>query len=148
MRNITEKSFMLDKEKMHDFLTMGMESFLGFYSYLDEEDYFSTYHDIMSLVFTDKKRTLDIERVKPDDIMRIYEQSGGAWGGYHYTKTSGIEALQKMCGQTICDVKYYAITDKDEAINWACGIVAMSNIDKALHPHHVKLAETIIEEVA
>lgn len=51
MKNIYEgyNSFLGDVEKMHDFITMSMEDFLGFYSYLDREDYYATYDELMDI---------------------------------------------------------------------------------------------------
>lgn len=42
-------SFLGDVEKMHDFITMSMEDFLGMYSYLDERDYYATYDELMNI---------------------------------------------------------------------------------------------------
>ena len=51
MKSIYEgyTSFVSDVEKMHDFITMSMEDFLGFYSYLDREDYYATYDELMDM---------------------------------------------------------------------------------------------------
>lgn len=51
MKSIYEgyTSFVGDVEKMHDFITMSMEDFLGFYSYLDREDYYATYDELMDM---------------------------------------------------------------------------------------------------
>ena len=51
MKSIYEgyTSFLGDVEKMHDFITMSMEDFLGFYSYLDREDYYATYDELMNI---------------------------------------------------------------------------------------------------
>ena len=42
-------SLLGDVEKMHDFITMSMEDFLSFYSYLDERDYYATYDELMDI---------------------------------------------------------------------------------------------------
>lgn len=52
MVNIQNMNFIDDREKMHDFLTMSMEDFLNFYSYLEENDYYATYHEIMDMLFS------------------------------------------------------------------------------------------------
>lgn len=51
MKDITMWNFVDDEEKMHDFLTLSMEDFLLSYSYLEEEDYYATYHEVMSMLF-------------------------------------------------------------------------------------------------
>lgn len=50
MRDITGWSFASDANKMHDFMTLSMEDFMFGYGYLDEDDYFATYHEIMSML--------------------------------------------------------------------------------------------------
>lgn len=50
MNNITEWSFAGDANKMHDFLTMSMEDFMGLYSYLEEKDYYATYHEVWEML--------------------------------------------------------------------------------------------------
>lgn len=42
------RSFADDEEKMHDFMVLSMEEFLESYSYLDVEDYYATYDEVMS----------------------------------------------------------------------------------------------------
>lgn len=43
-----KNSFMTDYEKMIDFCTMPKDKFLKFYSYLSEDDYKETIHDILN----------------------------------------------------------------------------------------------------
>ena len=52
LNNIYEgfDDFLQDECKMHDFITMSMEDFLNFYSYLDEQDYYATYDALMNLI--------------------------------------------------------------------------------------------------
>ena len=50
MRDISTWSFADDANKMHDFMTLSMEDFMNGYSYLDEDDYFATYHEIMDML--------------------------------------------------------------------------------------------------
>lgn len=50
MRDIAGWSFADDMNKMHDFMTLGMEDFMKSYSYLDEDDYYATYHEIMGMI--------------------------------------------------------------------------------------------------
>lgn len=51
MKNIYEghTSFAGDVEKMHDFITLSMDEFLESYSYLDREDYYATYDELMDM---------------------------------------------------------------------------------------------------
>lgn len=51
MKSIYEgyTSFAGDVEKMHDFITLSMEDFLKSYSYLDREDYYATYDELMDM---------------------------------------------------------------------------------------------------
>lgn len=46
----TSGSFATDTEKMIDFFTSSKENFLNFYSYLTEEDYTATIHDIINKI--------------------------------------------------------------------------------------------------
>ena len=50
MTDITKWSFADDMNKMHDFMTMNMEEFLFSYSYLNEDDYYATYHEVMEML--------------------------------------------------------------------------------------------------
>ena len=50
MRDISDWSFADDMNKMHDFMTMGMKEFFYYYSYINEDDYFATYHEIMLML--------------------------------------------------------------------------------------------------
>lgn len=50
MTDITKWSFADDMNKMHDFMTLNMEEFLFSYSYLNEDDYYATYHEIMEML--------------------------------------------------------------------------------------------------
>lgn len=50
MKDITNWSFADDANKMHDFMTLSMEEFLFSYSYLNENDYFATYNEIMEML--------------------------------------------------------------------------------------------------
>ena len=50
MKDITSWSFADDANKMHDFMTLSMEEFLFSYSYLNENDYFATYNEIMEML--------------------------------------------------------------------------------------------------
>lgn len=51
MKSIYEgyTSFVGDVEKMHDFITLSMEDFLASYSYLEREDYYATYDELMDM---------------------------------------------------------------------------------------------------
>ena len=50
MVNISNWSFADDANKMHDFMTLSMEEFLFSYSYLNEDDYYATYNEIMEML--------------------------------------------------------------------------------------------------
>lgn len=50
MVDITGYSFINDIEKMHDFMILNMDEFLLSYSYLNENDYYATYNDVMEIV--------------------------------------------------------------------------------------------------
>lgn len=50
MVDITGYSFINDIEKMHDFMILNMDEFLFSYSYLNENDYYATYNDVMKIV--------------------------------------------------------------------------------------------------
>lgn len=50
MVDITGCSFINDAEKMHDFMILNMDEFLFSYSYLNENDYYATYNDVMKIV--------------------------------------------------------------------------------------------------
>lgn len=62
MRDISDWSFADDMNKMHDFMTLSMGDFLESYSYLDEDDYFATYHEIM-LMLKAKYPYMELEEV-------------------------------------------------------------------------------------
>ena len=50
MVDISGWSFADDANKMHDFMTLNMEEFLFSYSYLNEDDYYATYNEIMEML--------------------------------------------------------------------------------------------------
>ena len=62
MTDITNWSFASDANKMHDFMTLSMEEFMFGYSYLEEKDYYATYHEIMGML-KDKYPQFEMEEV-------------------------------------------------------------------------------------
>ena len=63
MTDITKWSFADDANKMHDFMTQSMEVFLYSYSYLTEDDYYATYHEIMTML-KEKYPQMEMEDVR------------------------------------------------------------------------------------
>lgn len=63
MKDISNLTFTDDMNKMHDFMTLSMDEFLFSYSYLEEKDYFATYHEIMSML-KEKYPYMEMEDVR------------------------------------------------------------------------------------
>lgn len=63
MKDISNWTFADDMNKMHDFMTLSMNDFLLSYSYLEEKDYFATYHEIMSML-KEKYPYMEMEDVR------------------------------------------------------------------------------------
>lgn len=63
MKDINGYSFADDMNKMHDFMLLSMDEFLLSYSYLNENDYYATYHEIISML-KEKYPYMEMEDVR------------------------------------------------------------------------------------